>query len=160
MDDVEYLQGEAEALKYVIGQAPYAQSGPDGEMSVLNRLRLIDHAQINYYRPIIEKVYSEDRIVNLSGREPYENTFEPAGAEDADIYKTLNKIIKHRAALINICSKISLFDWEKGVKDYDNQIISLFAFAGRMIREERKHLKKIADLVLYYQKKEQKSAEK
>ncbi|MEX0906288.1 MAG: hypothetical protein WD604_14730 [Balneolaceae bacterium] len=158
IDDVSYLQDEAEALKYIIDQVPYAENPPDG-MSIYQMLRLIDYAQTDYYRPIVEKVFSENRTVNLSDYIAFEETFEIPEEEKIDIQKALSKIIKHRAGLINIFRKIPLIDWERKVKDEDNRTISLFTFANKMIRTERKILRDIADLVMIYQKEKQSQRE-
>lgn len=154
IDDAGYLQDEAEALKYIIDQVPYSETPPDG-LSIYHMLKLIDHAQTNYYRPIIEKIFSENRLVNLADYVAFEETFEISAEDDVDIQKALNKIIKHRAGLLNIFGNIPLIDWEREVKDENNNVISLFTFANKMIRTERKILKEIADLVLIYQNEKQ-----
>lgn len=155
ISDAEYLLDEAEALKYVIDSVPYGEAPPDG-LSIYNMLRLIDHAQVNYYRPITEKVFSENRIVKLSDFEHYRETFEEVTDEDEiNVQKTLSKIIKHRAALINVFKSISLIDWEREVRGERGEPLVLFALANKMIRDERKILKEIADLVLIYQNEKQ-----
>lgn len=154
IDDASYLQDEAEALKYIIDQVPYSETPPDG-LSIYQMLKLIDHAQTNYFRPIIEKIFSENRIVNLSDYVAFEETFEVPEEDDVDIQKALNKIIKHRAGLLNIFQKISLINWEREVKDESNHKISLFTFANKMVRTERRILKEIADLVMIYQNEKQ-----
>ena len=155
ISDAEYLLDEAEALKYVIDAVPYKESPPDG-LSIYNMLKLIDHAQVNYYRPITEKVFSENRIVKLSDYEHFKDTFEEITDEDEiNIQKTLSKIIKHRAALINVFKRISLIDWERELKGERGEFIILYDLANKMIRDERKILKEIADLVLIYQNERQ-----
>lgn len=150
VDDISYLQDEAEALKYVIDQVPYIEKPPDG-YSIYSLLKLLDHAQVNYFRPVIEKVFSENRILHLSDFDHFQDTFSESGDEEADINKALNKIIKHRAALINVINKIPLIDWERGIRNSNETIISLYDFAVEMVKSERKLLKDIADLVLIYQ---------
>ncbi|MDX1641551.1 MAG: hypothetical protein R3220_07625 [Balneolaceae bacterium] len=155
LSDAEYLLDEAEALKYVIDAVPYSETPTDG-MSIYNMLKLIDHAQVNYYRPITEKVFAENRLVKLSDFEHYQNTFEEITDEDEiNIQKTLSKIIKHRAALINVFKSISLIDWERSLRGERGESIILFDFAQKMIRDERKILKEIADLVHIYQNERQ-----
>lgn len=150
IDDVSYLQDEAEALKYVIDQVPYTEKPPEG-LSIYEMLKLLDHAQVNYFRPIVENVFSENRIVNTSTMEDYNDTFELPDDDEKNIDKALNKIIKHRAALINVFTKIPLIDWERELKSREGSIISLYEFANIMVKQERSILKKIADLVLIYQ---------
>jgi hypothetical protein len=114
-------------------------------------LRLINHAQIDYYRPIIEQVFKENRIVRLSDYESYQDTFEIPDEEEANVQKVLSRIIKHRAALLTVIKKIPLIDWERSLKNENNKEISLYQFAITMVKKEREVLKKIADLVLIYQ---------
>jgi len=149
IDDVTYLGDEAEALQYVIDRVPYSEDPHEGR-SIYTTLKLIDHAQKNYYRPIIEQVFSENRMLDLSQFEEYENTFQ-VDDEETDVQKALRKIIKHRAALLNVIKKIPLIDWERGVKSRSGRVITLYDFVQGMVRQERKHLKEIADLILLYQ---------
>lgn len=151
ISDAEYLLDEAEALKYVIDSVPYEETPPDG-MSIYNMLKLIDHAQVDYYRPITERVFSENRLLKLSDYEHYKDTFEEeTDSDEINIQKTLNKIIKHRAAIINVFKRISLIDWERKLRGERGEDLILFDLANKMIRDERKVLKEIADLVLIYQ---------
>ncbi len=151
ISDAEYLLDEAEALKYVIDSVPYAETPPDG-MSIYNMLKLIDHAQTDYYRPITERVFSENRLIKLSNYEHYKDTFEEVTDEDEmNIQKTLSKIIKHRAGIINVFKRISLIDWERELRGEKGEDLILFDLANKMVRDERKILKEIADLVLIYQ---------
>lgn len=154
IEDAEYLQDEAEALKYVIEIVPFSEVPQDG-MSIYQKLCLIDHAQTEYFRPIVEKVFKSPRMLVLSGFEDYRETFETPDPEDSNVQKTLDKIIKHRAGLINVFRKIPLIDWERGIKDDDENVISLFDFASQMVKQERAVLKEIADLVLIYQNHKQ-----
>jgi hypothetical protein len=155
ISDAEYLLDEAEALKYVIDSVPYDESPPDG-MSIYNMLKLIDHAQVNYYRPITERVFAENRMIRLSDFEHYKDTFEEVTDKDEmDIQKTLSKIIKHRAAVINVFKRISLIDWERELKGERGEPLILFDLASKMVRDERNILKEIADLVLIYQNERQ-----
>lgn len=154
IEDAEYLQDEAEALKYVIDQVPYKEVPPDG-MSIYQKLSLIEHMQTEYYRPIVEKTFEHPRVLNLSAIDHFSETFETDDEEEIDIIKLLNKIIKHRAALLNLFKKIPLIDWERGINDKRDNLISVYDFASDMVREERKILKEIADLVLIYQNNKQ-----
>lgn len=155
ISDAEYLLDEAEALKYVIDSVPYEETPPDG-LSIYNMLKLIDHAQVHYYRPITERVFSENRLVRLSDFEHYKDTFEEETDKDEmNIQKTLSKIIKHRAGVINVFKRISLIDWERELKGEKGEELILFDLANKMVRDERKILKEIADLVLIYQNERQ-----
>jgi hypothetical protein len=154
LNDVGYLQDEAEALKYVIDQVPYTETPPDRK-SILSLIKYLDYLQIHYFRPVVEKVFSENRILTLSPVSEIEKEFDDAlkegGNDDKDIYKALNRITKHRAALINLLRKIPLIDWERALKNVSGSEMSLYQFASEMVKKERGILKEIADLVLIYQ---------
>jgi len=156
LDDAKYLQDEAEALMYIIDHVPYKDAPTDG-MSIIQMLALIDHAQKNYYRPIIEKSFSSTRSLQLDKFDSYSETFEFPD-DEKDVQKILRKISKHRAAVLNLFEKIPLIDWEREIKS-GHQSLTLFDFANKMIRDERKILKEIADLVLVYQNNKQANRE-
>lgn len=153
-DDAAYLQDEAEALKYIIDAVPFTQV-PEQGMSIIQKLMLIDYAQVDYYRPIVEKSFSSTRTVDIRKFDYYKKTYEPS--EEEDIHKVLNKLIKHRAGLLNVIKKIPLIDWERELKADDGKIISLFGFVNHLIKDEREQLKEIADLVLIYQNNKQRN---
>ncbi len=154
LDDAAYLQSEAEALRYVIEQVPYGDEPPEGK-SIYSMLSLIDHAQIDYYRPLFEKIFSENRLIKLSGVEHFDATFEISSdgheKKDLNVDKLLKNIIKHRAGILTFLRKMPLIDWERELKDTDGQSISMYQFVDQMVKAERKVLKDIADLVLIYQ---------
>lgn len=152
-DNAEYLVDEAEALKYVIDSVPYDEV-PPGDYSIYDKLRLIDHAQNRYYRPITEKIFSETRRISLTEFNHFRDTFEDSSKdedEEKNVQKVLSKIIKHRAALLTIFKKLARIDWEKNLRDEKGREITLYDFASTMIESERKLLKEIADLVLIFQ---------
>ncbi len=152
-DDAEYLVDEAEALKYVIDSVPYDEV-PPGDYNIYDKLRLIDHAQHHYFRPITEKMFSETRRIALSEYNHFRDTFEDSSQDEDDdknVQKVLNKLIKHRAALLTIFKKLARIDWEKNLRDEKGRDITFYDFAATMIENERKLLKEIADLVLIFQ---------
>lgn len=153
-DDVSYLEAEAEALKYLIDSIPYDEVPPQGK-SIKEMLQLIDFAQHQYYRPIIEKVLFENRIIKLADFKHFTESFSEYDNEDVDIHKVLNKLIKHRVALLTIIEKIHLIDWEKPLKDEEGIEVSLYTFVQSMVSTERATLKEIADLILIYQNEKQ-----
>jgi hypothetical protein len=151
IDDANYLIDEAEALKYVIDSVPYDETPPGGE-SIIDMLRLINFAQKEYYKPVAERVFTENRLIKLNEITHYKKAYaEHTDEKERDIQKVLNKIIKNRAAIINLFNKITVIDWERILKDYSGEEITLFYFVSGMVKEERAVLKKIADLVLLYQ---------
>lgn len=154
-EDTEYLLDEAEALKYVIDSVPYGEI-PPGDITIYDKLRLIDHAQVNYYRPIVEKVFAENRLIKLNEFDHYRDTFEVTEEKEGmDVQKVLGKIIKHRAALLTVFKKFTRIDWDRILRNDSDREINLYEFATSMIETERKILREIADLVLIYQNEQQ-----
>jgi hypothetical protein len=148
IDDASYLQDEAEALKYVIENVPYNERPPGGH-SIAEILLLIDHAQISYYRPILEDALKNNRPIQLNQYEHYEKTFEVDEEKLGDIQKLLSKIAKHRAALVNAIKRVPIIDWEAAIYR-DEQDLLLFEFMREMVYMDRVKLKEIADRVLAF----------
>lgn len=149
IDDVAYLEHEAEALKYVIDSVPYDER-PSGGRSIAEILMFLDHAQQTYYRKVIEDAFKSARPINLNAYSDPEDTFEPDEELSKDIQKLLYKISKHRVALLNLIKNINLIDWEREISR-GKESLTLYDFASQMVRKERSTLKEIADLVLAYQ---------
>lgn len=153
VDDVAYLEHEAEALKYVIDSVPYDETPPNGR-SIAEILMFLDHAQQYYYRKVIEDAFKSVRPINLNAYIEPEETFEKDEDLAKDIQKLLYKISKHRVALLNLIKNMQLIDWEREISK-GKQTITLYEFTSRMVRKERNTLKEIADLVLSYQNSKQ-----
>ncbi len=153
VDDASYLQDEAEAMQYVIDNVPYDESPPDGR-SISELLLLIDHAQLSYYRPIVEQAVESDRPTHLDNFTHFREDFDPDEDKMKDVQKILRKLAKHRAGLVNSIKNISLIDWETYIYR-DNKEVLLFDFLQEMIRFERGVLKDIAEQVkVFNQEKE------
>ncbi|SMO37162.1 hypothetical protein [Gracilimonas mengyeensis] len=153
IDDVAYLEHEAEALKYVIESVPYDES-PEGGRSISEILLYLDHAQQNYYRRVIEDAFKSVRPINLNAYSRPEDTFEVDEDLLKDIQKLLYKISKHRVALLNLIKNIQLIDWEREISR-GKETLTLYEFVNQMVRKERSTLKEIADLVMAYQNSKQ-----
>lgn len=149
IDNVAYLEHEAEALKYVIESVPYNEEPPSGR-SIVDTLLYLDHAQQEYYRPVIENVFKSVRPVNLNMFENPSDTFEADEELAKDIQKVLYKISKHRVALLNLLKNVKLIDWEREITS-GRSVITLYDFVNDMVLKERNTLKEIANLVLTYQ---------
>lgn len=153
VEDASYLQDEAEAMQYVIDNVPYDESPPNSR-SIAELLLLIDHAQLSYYRPILEEAVDNPRPTHLEDFTHYEEDFEADEEKMKDVQKILRKIAKHRAGLVNAIKNTPLIDWETVVYRDDQQIL-LYNFMQEMIRFERGILKDIAEQVrLFNQEKE------
>jgi hypothetical protein len=148
IEDAAYLQDEAESLKYVIDEVPYNERPPE-QYSIAEMLLLIDHAQLTYYRPVLEEAVGDPRPTHLDNFAPFKETFEPDEEKLKDIQKLLSKLAKHRAGVISTIKSISLIDWESIIYK-NNQQLLLFNFIQEMIRFDREQFKKIADLVMIF----------
>lgn len=151
IDNVAYLEHEAEALKYVIDSVPYDKA-LEGEKSIAEILHFIDHAQQQYYRKVIEDTYKNNRPINLNSYTKPDESFERNDELINDIQKLLYKISKHRVAILNIVKKLQLIDWEREISE-GRQTLTLYDFTNNMVQTERKTLKKVADLVLTLKEK-------
>ncbi len=148
IDDVAYLEHEAEALKYVIDTVPYDKA-PKGGKSVAEILHFIDHAQQQYYRRVIEDTFRNNRPINLNSYTKPDESYERDEELIKDIQKLLYKISKHRVALLNLVKNLQLIDWEREISE-GRQTLTLYEFTNNMVQEERKTLKKIAELVMTF----------
>ncbi len=157
IEDATYLQDEAEALKYVIDEVPYNERPPERH-SIAEMLLLIDHAQLTYYRPILEEAVGNPRPTHLDNFDHFKETFEPDEEKLKDIQKLLSKLAKHRAGVINTIKNISLIDWETIIYK-DKQQLLLFNFIQEMIHLDREQFKKIADLVMIFNAEKQNKRE-
>ncbi|MTI86674.1 MAG: hypothetical protein FH748_01760 [Balneolaceae bacterium] len=157
IDDVSYLEHEAEALKYVIDSVPYQEKPPTGR-SIVGTLLFLDHAQQNYYRPVIEDAFKSARPINLNSYTHPKDSFELDEDRSKDIQKVLYKIAKHRVAIKKIIEDIPLIDWEREISR-GRDTITLYDFVTHMVSKERRTLKEIADLILTYQNSKQSQRE-
>jgi len=153
VEDASYLQDEAEAMQYVIDDVPYDENPPEGR-SIAEMLLMIDHAQLSYYRPILEETVDDPRPTHLENFTHYREDFEPDEEKMQDIQKILRKIAKHRAGMVNAIKNIPLIDWEAYVYRDDQQIL-LYDFIREMIQFERGMLKDIADQVMVHKQEKQ-----
>ncbi len=148
IEDAAYLQQEAEALKYVIDEVPYDTRPPEGH-SIAELLMLIDHAQVNYYEPVIDDVLHKNRPTRLGNFTHYKETFNPDDRGEENIQEILHALANHRASLINKLKDISLNNWN-GIIYKDNEEILLIGFIEKMNHLDQVYLKKITNLVQSY----------
>ncbi|MDZ7806902.1 MAG: hypothetical protein U5K71_07285 [Gracilimonas sp.] len=150
INDVAYLEHEAEALKYVIDSVPYDEAPSNGK-SIAETLHFIDHAQQQYYRRVIEDTFKNNRPINLNSYTKPSESYERDEELLKDIQKLLYKISKHRVALLNLTKNLQLIDWEREITE-GRSTLTLYEFTLEMVNKERKILKEIADLVMTYKK--------
>lgn len=140
------LLDEIEALKYSLTDISFDSKEEGERYSLIELVCLLDYAQETYYKPIIESLMKKDRP-RASRLENYETTF----VYEADSEKTheelLNKVIKHRAALINFLSRLSPIDWDRSI--YVNSTRkTIYDLVTEMTEFDKRQLKTIADRVM------------
>lgn len=151
IEDLTYLQDEAEALQYVIDSVPYEDSPPDS-YSILDNLLFLDYLQVNYFRPLFESVKGSSHNVQVSSKPTHDSVNSISDHDEKpDIQRVLAKISKHRAALINIIRQIPLTHWDKYIYNGEEEQ-TLYEFSKDLIFADRKILKEIADLIMAFQK--------
>lgn len=151
--DISWLQDEAEALQYVIDSVPVRETPPGGR-SIAEMLLLIDHAQQEYYRPVLMHAPGRSKPYDMEQHPPFDETFEMDPGKAEDVQRMLQKIAKHRAALVNTATGISLIDWETPLNQGEQRVM-LFDFIRGMVRWERSVLKEIAEQVrIWHQDRE------
>lgn len=145
LDDVSYLQDEAEAFKYVINTIPYEEK-PAGKDSILEMIAIIDYAQKYFYRPFVENAAGLSRK-KFEYDENYRTSFKLDMDKYGSVENLLNKIIKHRAALLSALNKLNALDWHKKgyVKGKEKPI---FQVITEMVEFERSQFRQIADRVM------------
>ncbi len=148
LSDVEYLLDEIEALKYVVHTVPVYER-PGENLSICELIRLIDHAQTEYFRPNIEKITSskdknlKSPVIQVFVRDFKSNRLDPEAEKEKGIESYLSKIIKHRASLISFLSGISYESHPERKK--------ISEVLNEMVLFERDLLKQVADRVLSIQ---------
>jgi len=151
IEDVRYFEDEITALQYVIEEIPYAENTPS-QSSIAEMLLKLDHGQKYYYKPILEKAAQKEKpFIDARRLGNYEDSFEFNESDIKNIQERLQKIVKHRASLVNAMQNIHLIDWKKTVKFRSNEH-SLFEFIQNMVKKERRILKTIADRVMVHSK--------
>ncbi len=149
IEGAAYLQKEAEALQYVIEEVPYDAAPPEG-YSIAELLMLIDHAQFNYYEPVIDDALDGKRPTRLHDFSNFQKDFNPDERGDEDIQALLKSIAQHRVTFVNKLKDISLNTWEVEIYDKNREIL-LADVIEEMIHNDQVQLKKITNLVKSYQ---------
>lgn len=150
IQDLSYVQDEAEALEYVIETVPYDQESAEGH-SIFDLLYCIDYLQVAYYKPLLNKVADPRRELVA---EPLPDTLIsdlPEKSGSKDIIALLKDITRHRTSLIVMLKQFSIFDWEREVT-IGNSVSTVYEYIKDILLQDRGILKEIASLILAFQK--------
>lgn len=146
LDNAALLLDEIEALKYSSRDVEFEKKEEGQTYSILELVCLIDHAQENYFRPLVESLLRRDRP-RSSRMEHFVNTFVFERDPEKTLEEMLNKVIKHRAAFLNYLSKLPIIDWDRSI--YLNGVRkTIFDMVKEMTDYDKKQLKVIADRVM------------
>lgn len=153
LSDVEYLIDEAEALTYVIDAVPVGEKAA-GVESMMEMMALIDHAQLYYYRPLIEKLYSvpdvdeQPRDFHATFKERTPQTTEPVpGDEKEEVQKLLKAIADNRRGLLEFVNKLPTAELRQQGK-INGSPKSIADLLEEMVIFERQQLKGVAERIL------------
>jgi hypothetical protein len=153
LEDTAYLIDETEALGYVIETVPVYEK-PTGSHSILEMIALIDYAQSFYFKPIVERLFTEAKP-NISV-DDFRKSFDSDKYSSEKISDVLKKMGKNRAALVIYLKKLpeSSF-YEKGIVNGKEQTIA--GIINDMVKFERNQLRLVAERVLAIDNAQKKS---
>lgn len=143
-DDVAYLIDEAQALILVIDVVPVTEKR-GGIESMLDMIYLIDHAQLTYYRPLTEQIFSLPKVKTEAA------DFRKTVDFDAQTYespaKVLQELIQNRKAFV---AYLQAAGEESITKTglINGQERSIADLLNEMVAFERQQLKQLAERVL------------
>src|SRR5699024_1760394 len=153
IEDVSYMQDEAEALKYVIDFIPYGKQPLEGQ-SIAEILTFIDSVQKFYYQYYLQKAVEKQPLSRIDRLDQFIETFDVAEKNAEDIQSLLDRLAKHRIKLINTIKNISVFEWSTSVYVGEKKM-TLFEFIQQIVHFDRGQLKKIAGLVRVFGEQKQ-----
>jgi hypothetical protein len=138
-DDLHYLTDELDALKYVVDSVPVYER-PGGSLSICEIIRIIDFAQENYFKPLLEKHRFSSQRIPFPSYFEIEKDFLASRLDielerDKGINHYITKLSKHR---VNFLLSIN--------KDFKSNIFHQFFHS--IVLMERDLLKQIAERVL------------
>jgi len=107
---------------------------------------MIDHAQKVFYRPFVESVAGFSRPDDYID-EDFRKSFSLEKDKIETVDNLLDKIIKHRAALLSVLQKMNIIDWNrKGMVKGRSKTI--YTIISEMVEFERNQLKMVAERVI------------
>lgn len=140
------LLDEVEALKYSIHDVNFEKKPSDSEPAIVEIIALVDHAQEEYFRPIIESMLQKHRKRSSNLRH-FSQTFTYERDPEKTTEDIMNRVIKHRAALINYLERLPAIDWDRSVY-IEGERRSIFDLITEMIQLDKEKLRIIADRVM------------
>ncbi len=138
IEDIAYLKDEVNALKKVITEIPYQEKPLDGD-SIMDLLYDINEKQSACLQVLNE--------LPKSGKEIQASNFIK---DPGNIMQLLSLLASKRKELETFLKDKKLGYFEINIQNSDQEL-TVYEFLTGMVKEERKALRRIADLVLAYQ---------
>jgi hypothetical protein len=149
INDIAYLVDELQALGYVIDSVPVHEK-PPGSQSVYEMFALIDHAQVNHYKLLLNKMLAyKDGDIEAGN---YEKTFAPNASDDNNVHELLSEISANRNNLLTKLNELETAAWltQGSINGQGYTVIDLME---EMVDFERNQLREIAERVLALESK-------
>jgi hypothetical protein len=145
------LQDEIEALKYSVNSVPFEEKLTSNDVSLIEMVALIDHAQETYYKPLVENLRKKERSL-VTRQEHFTSTFVYEPDPEKTVEEVLNRVIKHRAAFLSYLEKLPVIDWDRSTY-MNGKRMTIFDLLIEMTQWEKEHLRKIAEIVMTHLKR-------
>lgn len=148
-EDVSYLVDELKALKFVIDSVP-VHDKPPGSQSIYEMFALIDHAQVSYYGPLLNKLLGGG--VSDFKTQDFKNTFDSGHTDDKSVSHLLSEIMANRINILDKLGKLDSGAWVAACK-INSRDYSVLSLMEEMVEFERNQLREIAERVLSMESK-------
>ncbi|MEX0780487.1 MAG: DinB family protein [Balneolales bacterium] len=146
LDHATYLQDELTALKLVIPSVPHSEK-PLGQDSIIEMIMMIDHAQTTYYKPLIDRIFSEANPA-INGDDDFQATFKPLSESDEpDPDEVIDAVITNRSTLLELLERLPEKEWGRTAQR-NGEETTIAELVNEMVEFERRKFKEIAERVL------------
>ncbi|AXJ01490.1 hypothetical protein CYPRO_2243 [Cyclonatronum proteinivorum] len=143
-DDIAYLVDEAEALTLVIDVVPATEKS-SGITSILDMIYLIDHAQLTYFRPLVEQLFSLPKV--QASLPDFRTTADFSSIQHESTEAVLKNLIRNRKSFVAYLQAAGQDCIEKA-GEINGQTRTIADVLQEMIVFERQQLKLVAERVL------------
>lgn len=153
LEDIAYLQAEAQALRSVIDEVP-SERRPSGKPSIADKLALIDYLQRSYYGDTLQRTFDEESPPVVRERKEAEASYTPGQEQPEEVQKILDSLLSYRAELVDMLEDLSFREWDT-VLNRGGRKVPLPRFLREMVRFERDALREISERVMMFNREKQ-----
>ncbi len=151
LERFSYLASEAKMLARVIEHVPYDEQPPQKPsiLELLDRLRVF---QVDYLKPLVEKVEEMRDTINYATIQAWEETFkQEQSLEDISrVGEVLDDISRERNQIVSRLEKFDSSHWESTIVQSKGQELLFEEILNRVVEYERTILSRISDQVMVY----------